>query len=210
MMESKIKESKLIGIIRTDETAYTKIEDTAKSILSGGINIIEVALNTPSAFQYIEKLKTNIPGVYIGAGTVLDSESARMAIDSGADFLLSPILNIEAIKLANRYNVLTIPGILSPSEAVLASEYGCNLLKVFPASSLGPSYIKDLLGPLHQLSYMPVGGIDLSNAEAYLKAGSCALGLGSSLADSELIQNKDYKEIEYNSRRFREIVESLR
>lgn len=203
---NKIVEDKVISIIRTDSSTYEDIKKTVQSVLDGGVGIIEITLNTPSALSYIKQLKEDIPEILIGAGTVLDTESAKLAIEAGADFMLTPTLNKDVIKLSNRYNKLVIPGVLTPTEALTASEYGARLIKVFPVSSLGPAYIKDLLGPLNHLKLMPVGGVTLENVKEFMDAGSSAVGVGSSIVNKTLIDRHQFEEIKNRSRQFQQIT----
>lgn len=201
---NEIKNNQIVAIIRADSTEA--LEYTVESLYKGGVRIVEVTMNTPGALKGIERLKNLYPELVIGAGTVLDPESARLAILSGASFLLAPTLKESTISVANRYNTPIIPGVLTPTEALTAYEYGAKMVKVFPVRSLGPSYISDLKGPLSQLDIMAVGGISLSNAEDFLNAGTCSLGVGSSLVDNKLIAKGDYVEIEKRAKAFVEIV----
>lgn len=200
----KINEEKIVAIIRSSSS--DKLESTVKSLYDGGIRMVEVTMNTPGALNGIERIKALYPDMLVGAGTVLDAETARMSILSGASFILSPTLKESTIEMANRYNVLMIPGVFTPTEVLLAHEYGAKMVKVFPIRSLGPSYITDLSGPLPYIKTMAVGGISLENAEEYLKVGANSLGIGSSLVDDKLIQKGDFREIEKRAASFVKIV----
>jgi len=199
-----INEQRIVAIIRS--TSSDNLERTVKSLYDGGIRMVEVTMNTPGALSGIESIKALYPDMLVGAGTVLDPETARLSILSGASFILSPTLKESTIEMANRYNVLMIPGVLTPTEVLLAHEYGAKMVKLFPIRSLGPSYISDLKGPLPYIKTMAVGGISLENAEAYLKAGAHSLGIGSSLVDNKLIQQGNFEEIEKRAAGFVEIV----
>lgn len=200
----EIKNNQIVAIIRADSTET--LEHTVESLYKGGVRIVEVTMNTPGALKGIERIRNLYPELVIGAGTVLDPESARLAILSGASFLLAPTLKESTISVANRYNTPIIPGVLTPTEALTAYEYGAKMVKIFPVRSLGPSYISDLKEPLSQLDIMAVGGISLSNAQGFLNAGTCSLGVGSSLVDNKLIAKGDYAEIETRAKAFVEIV----
>lgn len=200
----KIKRHKIVAIIRTD--SINELEQTVESLYKGGIRIVEVTLNTPGALEGIRLLQNKFPELIVGAGTVLDPESARQSILSGASFLLAPTLKESSISMANRYNTFIVPGVLTPTEALTAYEYGARMVKIFPASSVGSRYISDLNGPLSQIDIMAVGGISLENAKEFLEAGSCALGIGSALVNNKLVKQGDFSEIEKRARDFVEIA----
>ncbi|UXH43312.1 bifunctional 4-hydroxy-2-oxoglutarate aldolase/2-dehydro-3-deoxy-phosphogluconate aldolase [Rossellomorea vietnamensis] len=198
-----IEQNQLVAIIRI--TSTDEVESVVNSLFKGGIRIVEITMNSPGALQGIERVKRVFPEMVVGAGTVLDPETARSAILAGADFILTPTLKKETIEMGRRYDVAVIPGVLSPTEALTAYEYGASMVKIFPARTFGPSYIRDLHGPLPQLKCMAVGGIGLDNAHSYIEAGAAALGIGSSLVDERLILSGDFAEIEERARRFVQI-----
>lgn len=199
----KIEQHQLVAIIRI--TSTEEVETVVDSLFKGGIRIVEITMNSPGALQGIERVKEVFPNMVVGAGTVLDPETARSAILAGADFILTPTLKKETIEMGRRYDVPVIPGVLSPTEALAAYESGASMVKIFPARTFGPSYIRDLHGPLPQLKCMAVGGIGLDNAQSYIEAGAVALGIGSSLVDERLILSGDFAEIEERARRFVQI-----
>jgi 2-dehydro-3-deoxyphosphogluconate aldolase/(4S)-4-hydroxy-2-oxoglutarate aldolase len=147
--------------------------------------------------------------VLLGAGTVLDAETARIAILSGAEFIVSPTVNVEVIQLCRRYSKPVMPGALTPTEVVTAWQAGADIVKVFPSDITGPKYLKLLHGPLPQIRLMPTGGVTLETAAEYLKAGACALGVGSALVDPKLVAAGDLKQIEALARRFMELVNQV-
>jgi 2-dehydro-3-deoxyphosphogluconate aldolase/(4S)-4-hydroxy-2-oxoglutarate aldolase len=203
----EIRRAKLVAIIRSHSTEG--LENTVRSLYQGGIRTIEITMNTPGALRGIERVKEMYPDVLIGAGTVLDSETARLAILSGAGFLLTPTLKKDTIETANRYQVPIIPGVMTPTEVLTAYEYGAKMVKIFPIRQLGPKYLTDLQGPLPFVEIMAVGGISLENAASYLQAGACSLGIGSSLVDEKLVQLGDFTEIERRAASFVEIVNKV-
>lgn len=203
----EIKRAKLVAIIRSHSSEG--LENTVRSLYQGGIRVIEITLNTPGALSGIERLKQTFPELLIGAGTVLDSESARLAIISGAGFLLTPTLKKETIETAKYYQVPIIPGVMTPTEVLTAYEYGAKMVKIFPIRTLGPKYLTDLKGPLPFVETMAVGGVSLENAGDYLKAGAHCLGIGSSLVDEKLVQQGDFTEIERRAASFVEIVHTV-
>jgi 2-dehydro-3-deoxyphosphogluconate aldolase / (4S)-4-hydroxy-2-oxoglutarate aldolase len=203
----EIRKQKIVAIIRGDSTDL--IESTVESLYQGGIRLVEITMNTQGALNGIERIKQAFPEMLVGAGTVLDPETARSAIVAGASYILTPTLKASTIEVGNRYNVPVIPGVLTPTEALTAYEAGAKMVKIFPIRSLGPKYISDLHGPLPHLDMMAVGGISLDNASSFIKAGSCALGIGSSLVDNTLVQQGDFTEIEKRARRFVETLNTV-
>lgn len=201
-----IKENKIIAIIRNAKP--DDILPIVKSLYKSGIRAIEITMNSPKALESIELVATEMKDkVVVGAGTVLDAESARLAILSGATFILSPTLNKETIQMTKKYGAVSIPGALSPTEILDAYEYGGDIIKVFPTTSMGPEYIKDLQGPLPQIPLLPTGGIDLNNIEQFMKAGAVGVGLGSSLVNTKLEANEEYyKNLEETAKQFSDIV----
>lgn len=201
-----IKETKIIAIIRNAKP--DDILPIVKSLYKSGIRAIEITMNSPKALESIELVATEMKDkVVVGAGTVLDTESARLAILSGATFILSPTLNKETIQMTKKYGAVSIPGALSPTEILDAYEYGGDIIKVFPTTSMGPEYIKDLQGPLPQIPLLPTGGIDLNNIEQFMKAGAVGVGLGSSLVNTKLEANEEYyKNLEETAKQFSDIV----
>lgn len=179
---TKMKEECLVAVVRADSKEQG--EKIIDAIIEGGIHFIEITMTVPGAVDIIkamaEKYKSN-PQVVIGAGTVLDPETARAVILAGAEFVVSPSLNPETIKLCNRYRVPMMPGVMTPTEAVQALELGCDVIKVFPGNIVGPAMIKSMKGPLPQGEFMPSGGVDVDNVDKWLKAGACAVGTGSNL-----------------------------
>lgn len=179
-----IRKTKVISIIRGVEK--DKLHGIMDALYKGGVRCVEIALNTQDALQMIEAAKKDYGGkMLIGAGTVLDGTSARLAINAGADFALSPTLSFEVIRTCLTYNVFPVPGVFTPTEALSAWQAGARLIKIFPAGCVGPSYIKGIKGPLPQLELLPVGGVTIENAAAYIKAGASAIGIGSCLVSSK-------------------------
>ena len=198
-----ILQEQLISIIRVEDS--TNIEQVISSLYKGGIRVVEITLNTPGAFEAIRKVNDLFPDMLVGAGTVLNEESAKRSIQSGAKFILAPTLSESVIKLGNMESVPVIPGIMTPTEALTAYDYGAEIVKVFPARSLGPSFAQDIAGPLPFLKLMAVGGITASNAKEYLDSGWHSLGIGGNLVNSNLVNTKNYEEIEKRARTFIEI-----
>jgi len=198
---SAIKKYKICAIIRGAEAEKTA--KIAQSLFDGGIRLIEVTFNTDKAIEIIEAIKRTMGDkMYVGAGTVLDQETAKLAINAGAEFILSPSISEGMIKICNRYGKVAIPGIMTPSEAVRAMELGADILKLFPAGELGPGYLKSIRSPLNHIEFIAVGGINLENAKSFMKSGAIGLGIGSSLVDNSLVINSKFTELEKRANSF--------
>lgn len=169
----------IFGIVRTHgrESAV----ETAGALIEAGFSVLEVSMTTPGALDALRELTAGHPRALIGAGTVLDGLSARMAVDAGASFIVSPNLSEEVIITGSRYGLPVIPGVATPSEVVRAMEMGADVVKAFPGSVLGTGFIRALKGPIPRARVIPVGGVDASNLAEWIKAGAYALGLGRGL-----------------------------
>ncbi|MGD8241114.1 MAG: bifunctional 4-hydroxy-2-oxoglutarate aldolase/2-dehydro-3-deoxy-phosphogluconate aldolase [Armatimonadota bacterium] len=204
-----ILESGVIAIIRSDAPAG--LARAGRALSRGGIRAIEVTMTTPGALDAVSELSEQSGDEFIvGAGSVLDSETARAAILAGAEFLVMPALDADAIRTAKRYGKVVVPGALTPTEVITAWEKGADMVKVFPASLGGPRYIKALKGPLPQVRLVPVGGVSPDNAGDYIRAGACAVALGSSLVNSRLIAEEAWDEISGRAGRCVEAVAEAR
>lgn len=187
-----IQQVGVVAIVRG--TSASTIAPIARAMYEGGVRAIEVTMNTEGAIDMLKELAHTLPGdMLLGAGTVLDAETGRAVILAGAKFVLSPTFSRPLVELCNRYDVMAVPGVMTPTEALAAWETGVEVVKIFPASVLGPTYIKDLKGPLPQLEMMPVGGVNLDTTPAFIKAGACAVGAGGELVDKKLIAAGDWK-----------------
>jgi len=194
-----IEKTKVISIIRGIESQ--DILEVTSCLYAGGIRCMEITMNTPGALTMITETRRN-KDILVGAGTVLSVDAAKRAIDAGAQFVLSPCLDVEVIKYCLDRDVLPIPGIFTPTEMFLAHNSGAELLKVFPAGIVGPQYIKDLLGPFSGMRLLPVGGVSLENTTAFMKAGAFAVGVGSFLANPSLAKAKDFATIRQRAEQF--------
>jgi 2-dehydro-3-deoxyphosphogluconate aldolase/(4S)-4-hydroxy-2-oxoglutarate aldolase len=184
----------------------------ADAILAGGVNILEVTMTVPGAIRVIEQL-ANHHGtkLLLGAGTVLDPETARNCILAGAQFIVSPALDLRTIELCRRYSVPIIPGALTPTEIVTAWQAGADVVKVFPCSALGGAkYLKALQGPLPQIQLIPTGGVSLATAEEFLAAGAFALGVGGDLVDAKAAREGRTSVITENAQKYVAIVKKFR
>ncbi|MEZ2716272.1 bifunctional 4-hydroxy-2-oxoglutarate aldolase/2-dehydro-3-deoxy-phosphogluconate aldolase [Niallia circulans] len=198
----KIFDHKLIAIIRgADPMDTLKI---VKSLYEGGIRVVEITMNSPKALTAIERAADEFGDrMAVGAGTVLDAESARSALLAGAQFILSPTYKEETIRMTKRYGAVSIPAAFTPTEILEAYESGGDIIKVFPATAVGPKFIKDIHGPLPQIPLLPTGGVDLTNVKEYLEAGAIGLGIGSSLVDTKKEITEQYlQELTEKSNKF--------
>lgn len=183
--------SRIVAIVRLDSAG--EILGLGNALKAGGIDVIEFTMTTPGALQMIaEATREFNDDVLLGAGTVLDSETARAAILAGAEFIVTPTLNLGTIELCKRYGKPVIPGAYTPTEILTAWEAGADLVKVFPANTLGPEYIRAVLAPLPQLRLVPTGGVSSDNAAGYIKAGASALGVGGKLVDKNAVKRGDW------------------
>ena len=183
----------------------------AESVARGGISIAEVTMTVPQAVEVISQLRKNLPQVLVGAGTVLDVETARRCLRAGASFLASPGLNLEIVKLAAYETVVVIAGALTPTEILTAWKAGADFVKVFPCAQVGgPSYIKVLKGPFPEIALLPTGGVGIENAADYIRSGAAALGVGGELITRSALQTRRGDILEDLARRFVEAVASAR
>jgi len=171
--------SRVIAIVRTH--SQDDIVPLARAIVQGGIDVLEVALTSPGAIAAIGQIASEVKGAVVGAGTVLDERQGQAAIDAGSQFLISPGFSPRILRVATKRGIPYIPGALTPTELITIFEHGLREIKIFPAGSLGPSYIRELLGPFPNLRAIPTGGVTTENARAFLEAGAVALGVGGAL-----------------------------
>ncbi|WP_156855220.1 bifunctional 4-hydroxy-2-oxoglutarate aldolase/2-dehydro-3-deoxy-phosphogluconate aldolase [Oceanobacillus sp. AG] len=205
----QIQQSKIVAVIRNaDENNIVPI---LNALHEGGVQSVEITAETPNVLQVIDTAVKHVGDkINIGAGTVLDLETARSVIMAGAKFIVSPTLNIETLKLTNRYGILNIPGVLTPTEIVTAYESGAQMVKIFPANAFGPNYVKNILGPLPHVKAMVTGGITLENINEYLSKGSIAVGIGSNLVNAKQLKKaEDYEHLIQTARKYVEKINEL-
>lgn len=184
----------MVAIIRA--SSGEQLVNVARALYEGGIDVIEVTFTVPNAVEVLQAVHKDLgKKILLGAGTVLDPETARTAFLAGAQFLVSPTVNLEVIRMANRYDKLCMSGAYTPTEILTAWEAGADVVKVFPAEIGGPPYLKAIKGPLPQVRLMPTGGVNLETMHDFLKAGACAVGLGSSLVEKDAVEKGDFARI---------------
>jgi 2-dehydro-3-deoxyphosphogluconate aldolase/(4S)-4-hydroxy-2-oxoglutarate aldolase len=200
----------LIPVVRV--TSAKEAIDVADAIKEGGVTSIEITMSVQGAIDVIKELTQKYKDeIIMGAGTVLDTETGRAALLAGAQFIVSPTLNLDLIQLAHRYSAVVIPGTMTPTEILAAWNAGADMVKVFPAAQLGgPEYLKALRGPLPQILLVPTGGVNLQNAGAFIKAGATALGVGGELVDKKAIKEKKFNVITENARAYLKAIREAR
>lgn len=202
----KLLTYKVVAIIRSKSTGLAEVAD---AIITGGIYAVEISLNSPGALSEINQLSKiyrNHPDVVIGAGTVTGIKNAGAAIEAGASFIISPVLEEEVIEICNQKEVVAIPGVVTPTEMYRAVQSGADMVKLFPASVFGPEYIKAVKAPMPYVKVMAVGGINQKNTIDYLQAGCDAVGIGSALIKDEDIIGKRYDAIASKVLAYREFI----
>lgn len=205
----KLVESGIIAVVR--RVPEEVVVQVAESLIEGGVTALEITVDTPHAFRSIEKLSHRFKGqAIIGAGTVLDLESAKQAIGAGADFIFSPSLSEAVIRTALRYGKIAIPGVMTPTEMITAIEWGADAVKLFPAGHLGPKYMEDVRAPFPHIPVIPTGGVSLDNIESYIKAGAITVGIGGSLVNLKAIEAGDFLKIKTNAGLYVEAVRVAR
>jgi len=190
----------VVAVIRMREPE--KLRAVVDALADGGVRALEVTMTVPHAIEMIAELAPTLPGGFLlGAGTILDAETARLAILAGARFVVGPVFRPEVVAMSHRYDVAAIPGCFTPTEILSAWEAGADVVKVFPATVLGPAFFKDVRGPLPQVKLMPTGGVSLDNAGDWIKAGAVAVGVGTALVDAKAIAAGDFSVITANAKR---------
>jgi 2-dehydro-3-deoxyphosphogluconate aldolase/(4S)-4-hydroxy-2-oxoglutarate aldolase len=199
----------IIAILRASSSE--RLVAVAEALYQGGVTAVEVTMTTPNALQVISDVVAGFAGrILMGAGTVLDPETCRAAILAGAEFIVTPVTKPEVIRLANRYGKPIVNGAYTPTEALAGYESGADFIKIFPADQLGPTYIKNILAPLPMLQIIPTGGVTPETAGDFLRAGSVALGVGSSLVNNETLKTGDMGAITRRAEEFVRAVQAAR
>lgn len=190
----RVLDGGVVAIIRAD--SGEQLVGVAEALYAGGIEVIEVTFTVPRVLEIISAIRDSLgEKILLGAGTVLDAESARAAMLAGAEFIVCPTVNLDVIRICRRYDKLVMPGALTPTEVLTAWEAGADIVKVFPADVGGPGYLRALHGPLPQVKLLPTGGVDLETLGGFFDAGACAVGLGSSLVEKQAVATGDMARI---------------
>jgi 2-dehydro-3-deoxyphosphogluconate aldolase/(4S)-4-hydroxy-2-oxoglutarate aldolase len=209
-VRDRIAEIGVVPVVRASSSREALI--AAEAVCQGGIPIVEITMTVPGAVEVIRELnKSSASEVLIGAGTVLDPETARRCLDAGAQFLVSPGLNLQTVELAVREKILMMAGALTPTEVITAWNSGSDFVKIFPCGQVGGAkYIKALKGPFPQIPLVPTGGVNLNTAAEFIEAGAAALGIGGELVQAEALKSGKSQIIVENARKFVEIVKQTR
>jgi 2-dehydro-3-deoxyphosphogluconate aldolase/(4S)-4-hydroxy-2-oxoglutarate aldolase len=200
----------IIPVVRA--SSADEASSVVEAIKARGVSVIEITMTVPRAMSVIEKVAEHHGDeILLGAGTVLDPETARAVISAGAEFIVTPSLRTTTIEVCKRYGKVVIPGALTPTEVVAAWEAGADFIKIFPCDNVGgPRYIKALKGPFPQIDFIPTGGVNLNTAADFILAGSAALAVGSELVDKTALATKDFSKVRENARKFLETVRNAR
>jgi 2-dehydro-3-deoxyphosphogluconate aldolase / (4S)-4-hydroxy-2-oxoglutarate aldolase len=188
---ARVLKAGIVAILRSPSS--DQLTNVARALLEGGIDVIEVTFTVPGALEILAAVKKDLGNrVLLGAGTVLDPETARAALLAGAEFIVSPSVNLDVIRLCHRYDKVVMPGAFTPTEILAAWEAGADVVKVFPSDCVGPGYLKALRGPFPQIRLMPTGGVNLETLPAFIKAGACAVGVGGSLVEPQAVREANF------------------
>lgn len=205
----RILDCGIVAVVRAESGEL--LAKVVRALAEGGVTAAEITFTVPDAVDVIRRVRQELGDmVVLGAGTVLDAETARAAILAGAEYIVAPTVNTEVIRLCRRYDKVVMPGALTPTEVVTAWESGADVVKIFPADLGGPAFLKALRGPLPQIRMMPTGGVDLTTAEAFLRAGACCLGVGSSLVEPKAVASGDFTRIRELATQYTAIVSWFR
>ena len=199
----------VVAVVRLDDAA--QLRPVVDALAAGEVRVVEVTLTMPKALDALAELSAaRGEQLVVGAGSVLDGETARLAILAGARFVVAPTFDASVVAMCHRYDVVAVPGGLSPTELLAAWEAGADLVKLFPASAFGPGYLKELRGPLPQLRFLPTGGVTVDNAAAFIEAGAVAVGVGGALVAREAVARGDFGRITDYARRLTATVRGAR
>lgn len=199
----------IVAVVRSAESA--PLVDVCRALAEGGVDVAEITFTVPDALDVLKAAKKAMGDrMLLGAGTVLDPETARAAFLAGAEYIVSPSLDLEVIGMSRRYGKLVMPGCFTPTEITKAWQAGADIIKVFPAEVVGPAFFKAVRGPLPQVRMMPTGGVDLNTAASFLEAGACCLGIGSQLIDPKAVSSRKFELISEKAAKYRDIIKAHR
>jgi 2-dehydro-3-deoxyphosphogluconate aldolase/(4S)-4-hydroxy-2-oxoglutarate aldolase len=205
----RVLDSGIVAILRA--SSGEQLTSVARALFEGGVDVIEVTFTVPDALQILTAVKKELgTRVLLGAGTVLDPETARAALLAGAEFIVSPAVNLDVIRLCKRYDKVVMPGAFTPTEILTAWEHGADVVKVFPSDSVGPGYIKALTGPFPQIRLMPTGGVNLQTLPDFIKAGACAVGVGGSLVEQQAVRDGKFDRLRDLAAQYVQVLKAAR
>jgi 2-dehydro-3-deoxyphosphogluconate aldolase / (4S)-4-hydroxy-2-oxoglutarate aldolase len=199
----------IVAVVRAQDSQ--QLVEVVRALADGGVTVAEITMTVPGALEVLRQVRGALGDrVLLGAGTILDTETARAALLAGAEYIVAPTVNLDVIRLCQRYNKLVMPGAFTPTEILAAWEAGADIVKVFPAEIVGPAFFKAVRGPLPQIRLMPTGGVDLTTAAAFLKAGACCLGIGGQLVEPAAIAAGNFDRLRDLARQYVAIVQKTR
>src|SRR5438270_8755687 len=199
----------IVAVVRSPDSQ--QLVEVCRALADGGVSVVEITMTVPYALDVVRQVRQALGSrTLLGPGTVLDPETARAALLAGAEYIVAPTVNVDVIRLCRRYDKLVMPGAFTPTEILAAWEAGADIVKVFPAEVVGPAYFKALRGPLPQIRLMPTGGVDLTTAAAFLKAGACCLGIGSQLVEPAAVAAGNFDRLRDLARQYVAIVQKAR
>jgi 2-dehydro-3-deoxyphosphogluconate aldolase/(4S)-4-hydroxy-2-oxoglutarate aldolase len=205
----QILDAGIVAVVRSRDSQ--QLVEVARSLGDGGVTTVEITMSVPDALDVLRRVRQSLGDrLLLGAGTILDAETARAALLAGAEYVVSPILNLDVIRLCKRYGKVVMPGAFTPTEILTAWEAGADIVKVFPAEVVGPAFFKAVRAPLPQVRLMPTGGVNLETAADFLRAGACCLGIGGQLVDPQLVAARKFDQISELARQYVAIVQRTR
>ena len=205
----RVLECGVVAVVRSPDSG--RLVEVCRALADGGVTVVEITMTVPDALDVVRAVRVALGDrILLGAGTILDPETARAALLAGAEYLVSPTVNLDVIRLCQRYDKLIMPGAFTPTEILAAWEAGADIVKVFPAEVLGPAFFKAVRGPLPQVRLMPTGGVDLTTAAEFLKAGACCLGVGSQLVEPKAVAAGNFDRIRDLARQYVQVVAKTR
>jgi 2-dehydro-3-deoxyphosphogluconate aldolase/(4S)-4-hydroxy-2-oxoglutarate aldolase len=205
----RVLDGGIVAVVRSPDSQ--QLVEVTRALADGGVTTVEITMTVPDALDVVRAVRRALGDrLLLGAGTILDPETARAALLAGAEYLVAPTVNLDVIKLCQRYDKLVMPGAFTPTEILTAWEAGADIVKVFPAEVVGPAFFKAVRGPLPQVRLMPTGGVDLNTAADFLRAGACCLGIGSQLVEPRAVAARDFDRIRELARQYVNIVAEFR
>jgi 2-dehydro-3-deoxyphosphogluconate aldolase / (4S)-4-hydroxy-2-oxoglutarate aldolase len=199
----------IVAVVRSPDSQ--QLVEVCRALAEGGVTVVEITMSVPNALDVLKQVRQVLGDrLLLGAGTVLDAETARAVLLAGAEYVVAPTLNLDVIRLCRRYDKLVMPGAFTPTEILTAWEAGADIVKVFPADVVGPAFFKAVRAPLPQIRLMPTGGVDLQSAASFLKAGACCLGVGGQLVEPKAVAEGNFDRIRDLARQYSAIVKQVR
>ncbi|MFO0807192.1 MAG: bifunctional 4-hydroxy-2-oxoglutarate aldolase/2-dehydro-3-deoxy-phosphogluconate aldolase [Gemmataceae bacterium] len=206
---ARVLDCGIVAVVRAPDPR--QLVDVIRALADGGVTVAEVTMTVPDALDVLRRARQELGDrILLGAGTVLDTETARAVLLAGAEFIVAPTLDLDVIRLCKRYGKMVMPGAFTPTEVLAAWQAGADIVKVFPAEVVGTAFFRAMRGPLPQVRLMPTGGVDLTTARDFLAAGACCLGIGSQLVEPKAIASGDFARLRALATQYRDVVDAFR